>query len=140
MKTTFDIVDELYTLVSTYSLGTSIDAPSGGFYKFQRPDNSTKEDVVINCLPITSETVQYCTANVNVHVPDKAYNIGGKVQHKPDNVRLAELAAAYSFYMEYLMLTSTGYEVTVESQSLIQEPEIKQHYVNIRLRIRVFNN
>ena len=47
-------------------------ALSGGiFVQGERPDNSGKEDVVINNLFLNHEVPQTGTSNVNIHVPDK---------------------------------------------------------------------
>lgn len=47
-------------------------ALSGGIYvQGERPDNSGKEDVVINNLFLNHEVPQTGTSNVNIHVPDK---------------------------------------------------------------------
>ena len=52
-------------------------ALSGGiFVQGERPDNSGKEDVVINNLFLNHEVPQTGTSNVNIHVPDKKERIG----------------------------------------------------------------
>jgi hypothetical protein len=138
MKTTLHVINELYDVVNDYSIGTAYSAISGGVYKLERPDDSEKEDIVINCINITPDTVQYATANINIYVPDLRVNIAGKQQSKPNFRRLSELSEKYSDLLEYLVLEVM--EVTVESQSTFKERETNQHYLNFRLKIRVFNN
>ena len=66
-------------------------ALSGGiFVQGERPDNSGKEDVVINNLFLNHEVPQTGTSNVNIHVPDKKERIGRTEQFKAHRERIRE--------------------------------------------------
>lgn len=125
MKTTFNFIDIIYTAVAGLSV-------SGAVYKQQRPLGSKLEDVVINALPVTADQVQSGFVNVNIYVPDFSVNIGGQVQFQPNLSRLRKLAA------EATTLLKEGYADTygfwIVNQTTIQEPDINQHYINIRIQ------
>lgn len=128
MKTTLDIEDILWTFLNSSSLKGSV---NGGVYKRRRPTGSTKEDVVINCLPVNNLQVQSAVANVNIHVPNKVQNISGIEDSYPDHARLKALGnIAVSLLVDQW---NTGYNFDVQQQNVFEDEDGKSHYVNIRL-------
>lgn len=129
MKTTLDIEDILWTFLDSSSLKTSV---NGGVYKKKRPAGSTKEDVVINCLPVNNLQIQSAVANVNIHVPNKVQNISGiQDDSQPDHARLKELGnAAVSLLVDQW---NNDYTFDVQQQNVFEDEDGKSHYVNIRL-------
>lgn len=130
MKTSFDIDKIVYDLLSCSTVKGAI---SGGIY-FQddRPDNSSKEDIVINTIAITQDFLpQIATSNVNIYVADKPRRIEGQEQIKPNHRRLSELT---KMVVEILRASRIeGLKLIVENQSILQEASIKQHFCNIRI-------
>ena len=49
--------------------GGAKDAINGAIYKDKRPSGSTKEDIVINSLPMTNGFMQNGVFNINIYVP-----------------------------------------------------------------------
>ncbi len=130
MITTFDLTDIIYQKIKNSSLASSI---TGKIYKDQeRPLNSTTEDVVINTLGINNLQLQQSVVNVNVFVPNLAQNYGElQNQAMPNFPRLKALAA---IAITALKNTWSGdYNFDVQQQLLIQDPDTKDHYINIRL-------
>ena len=130
MKQIFDTDTVLFqTLKSDASLTSQL---SGGIYIRQRPDNSVNEDIVINTIALSQEFApQIGTSNINIHVADKTVNIGGVQQKVADLSRLKTLS---SLVLEKIRGTVIkGLSMSIEPQNLIREPEINQHYVNIRI-------
>ena len=130
MKQTYDI--ESIVFKALRSNQTLVNELNGGVYLGQRPVNSDKEDVVINTIALTQEfKPQLGTSNINIHVADKVVTIGGAQQKVEDRVRLKQLSE--------LVLTTIragivkGMKMVVENQSTLKEPEISQHFVNIRI-------
>ena len=130
MKQTYDI--ESIVFKALRSNQTLVNELNGGVYLGQRPVNSDKEDVVINTIALTQEfKPQLGTSNINIHVADKVVTIGGAQQKMEDRVRLKQLSE--------LVLTTIragivkGMKMVVENQSTLKEPEISQHFVNIRI-------
>ena len=130
MKQTYDIESIVYQALRSNQ--TLVNELNGGVYLGQRPVNSEKEDVVINTIALTQEfKPQLGTSNINIHVADKVVTIGGAQQKVEDRVRLKQLSE--------LVLTTIragivkGMKMVVENQSTLKEPEISQHFVNIRI-------
>lgn len=132
MRTTLDIVDILYQVINQSVLKTSV---NGNVYKFSRPVNSGKEDIVINSLPITGGQLQEGFVNVNIHVPNLSLNIGGLQDNtQPDFSRLKSFAAAAVGILQEVWRESGDVNFSIQNQSIFPEPEVNEHYVNIRIR------
>lgn len=131
MKTTFEPLIILYHLF----VGSPVDsAITGGIYQMKRPSGSTLEDVVINSLPISGTQIQQVVANVNLYVPDLKLTLKGKPQQMPDMNRLNELATlAIPLIKEHYQ---GNYQFWLVGQTVIEEPETGQHYVNLRVEFQ----
>ena len=135
MITLFDILDLVYSTLATSPVKTAI---NGGIYKLNRPDDSDKEDIVINVLPVTGDSVQTCIVNVNVHVSDVSLSTESKRQYQPNTVRMKAIAdIAYTFLKQRY---GSDYVLFVEDQAVYQEKEINQHFYNLRIRFRKHNS
>ena len=105
---------------------------SGGIYAGDRPDSSTLEDITINTPAITQDYLpQAGYSNVNVHVADMKVTIGGVQQYKENRGRLKTIAGLVIQALKAAKIE--GLTLTVGMQSTVPEPEIQQHYVNIRI-------
>jgi hypothetical protein len=122
-KTTDYIVGVVYGLLG------SITKPK---YLFTKPSASAAaEYVVINSLPINSDVMQKCYVNVNYHVKDISEGI-------PD---LVKLSAGSALVMAALKAVSTtGYLIDFESQEVIREDALSEHYTNLRFSVKFINN
>ena len=107
-------------------------ALSGGIYTLgERPDDSEKEDIVINCLALTHEVPQSGTSNVNIHVPDQVLRIGGKQQRKANRERIRTLT---ELVLKTLKAANVeGLSFWVDSEHVIKEEPAKEHYNNLRV-------
>lgn len=130
MKTTFDTDTILYRLLKDSPVKNAL---SGSIYVGDdRPDDSQDEDIVVNSLELTQEHLpQVGTGNVNIFVPDVPVTIAGKPQTKANRIRLKALSELVmqtlrDARIEGLKLIPTG-------QSTLAEPDVKQHFVNIRV-------
>lgn len=130
MKQIFDTDTILFqTLKNDSTIASQL---TGGVYIRQRPDNSVKEDIVVNTIALSQEYVpQIGTSNINIHVADKTVNIGGVQQKVADLVRLKTLSGLVLDKIRTVVVQ--GLTMTIEPQNLIKEDEINQHYVNIRI-------
>ena len=129
MKQLFDTDIILFTILQK---SKDILGISGGIYVGQRPDNSTQEDIVINTITLTQEYLpQVGTSNVNVYVSDKSQSINGVQMKLQDRTRLRAIS---SNVLEVLRAAKIeGLIYRIESQAVIREPEIFQHFCNIRI-------
>ena len=130
MKQIFDTDTILFqTLKNDSAIASQL---TGGVYIRQRPDNSVKEDIVVNTIALSQEYApQIGTSNINIHVSDKTVNIGGVQQKVADLVRLKTLSGLVLDKIRTVVVQ--GLTMTIEPQNLIKEDEISQHYVNIRI-------
>lgn len=107
-------------------------ALSGGIYvQGERPDNSGKEDVVINNLLLNHEVPQTGTSNVNIHVPDKKVSIDGKEQFKADRERIRELTAIVLSVLKSANISGLTFRIVTET--VTKESDISEHYNNLRI-------
>lgn len=130
MRSTLKAVDILYQILKLTSSITS--AISGKVYKDRRPDNSDKEDIVVNSLPINFEQVQQAVLNVNIHVPNLKLNINGVQDNsQPDRVRLDTITD--------LVMTAvkdhvgSDYWFFIQQQNVFPSENFMEHYSNIRI-------
>ena len=130
MKQTYDTDSILYVILKESTSITSV--ITGGVYPGSRPDNSIKEDVVVNTIALTQDSLpQIGTSNVNIHVADVTVTIDS-VQQKVEN--RSRLKALTALVLDALRdATITGLAIVVETQTTIEEADVSQHYVNIRI-------
>ena len=130
MKQTFDTDSILFGLLKNDP--TIVAAISGGIYAGQRPLNSEKEDIVINTITISQDYhPQIGTSNVNIHVPDMTVKIDGVDQQVEDRNRLKTISQLVLAKLRTANIQ--GLKYLVESQTILNEPEIRQHFSNIRI-------
>jgi hypothetical protein len=131
MKQTFDTDNYLYGVLKASTV--LVAALTGGIYVMgERPDDSIKEDVVINTIDLTQNYVpQLGTSNVNIHVSDIDVTIGGKQQKKANRARMQSLTTTVLSVLSAAKIEGLKYIVT--NQTTIKEPEMSQHFVNLRI-------
>lgn len=130
MKLTYDTDAILYKVLKDTS--SVVNGISGSIYPGERPDNSTREDITIGTITLTQDhSHQRGVSNINIHVSDLDVQIAGARQKKTDTKRLKAITE--------LVLTALraarveGLKFTTENQSEFNNPEIFQHYVNLRI-------
>lgn len=130
MKTTFDLNAILFKCLNTNAAFKS--ALTGGVYTSERPDDSEKEDAVINTLTVTREhSPQRGRSNVNIFVPDIKVQVGGKEQRKPAETRMKTLADLAIAALEGER--KVGLSLYISNMGVMDEPDIHQHFVNLRV-------
>ena len=127
MKTPFDTNEILMGLLMG---NTSI---KGGYYhEGDRPDNSTDEDIVVNTIDLSVDTLpQIGTSNVNIYVSDTPKKIKGKMMVMPNRTRLKQLANEVAAIIRDARIPRI--KAVSGTTSIIDEPNTKQHFVNIRV-------
>lgn len=130
LKTTFDTDAILFSLLKNSPVKNAI---NGNIYVGDdRPADSKDEDIVVNTIYLTADfRPQIGTSNVNIYVPDVDVQIGNRKQKKSNRVRLKALSEKT---IDTLRNTAVaGLLLTVESQNILAEPGIDQHFANIRI-------
>lgn len=128
MKTSF----ELDRIIRDLLVRSQVAINGGIYYQNDRPDGSMKEDIVVNTIATTQESLpQLATSNINIYVADIRLKIDGVEQLKPNRVRLEELTKSV---LETLRRARVeGLLLSAEGQAILQESSVGQHYSNIRI-------
>lgn len=130
MKTSFDTDAILYRILKDSPAKEAINGDI--YYTGDRPDDSDKEDIEINSLPLTQDFLpQLGRSNVNIHVPDAVIRIDGKDQKKANRTRLKSLAEMAITSIREANIE--GLKAIVKTQTVLPEPDINQHFVNIAI-------
>ena len=129
MKTSFDTDDTLYTILRlNVELKNMV---TGGIYKTERPDSSEMEDIVVNTITVTQELPQQGASNVNIYVPDLTIKVAGKPQRKADTERLRMITNKVITVLADASVEGLMFWVT--NQSVMKEPEVFQHFSNLKI-------
>lgn len=126
-----DTDDILFKIVSEAVTSGKVVINGGVFTQGERPDDSEAEDIVINTITVTHDKPQTGTSNVNIYAKDLKLRIKGKEQRKADRERLRTIGNALVAYLDEQNIADLEY--WIESDIVIKELEVNQHYRNIRI-------
>ena len=126
-----DTDDILFRIVSEAVTSGKVVINGGVFTQGERPDDSEAEDIVINTITVTHDKPQTGTSNVNIYAKDLKLRIKGKEQRKADRERLRTIGDALVAYLDAQNIADLEY--WIESDIVIKELEVNQHYRNIRI-------
>lgn len=130
MKTTFDTDTILFQILKASA--PLVATISGGIYSGERPDNSILEDIVASTLTLTQDVLpQQGVSNVNIHVADIDVVIAGRSQKKANTVRLKLITGLVLNALRAARVE--GLSIVVKGQTEFNDPDISQHYVNIKV-------
>lgn len=110
--------------------GEALNITGGIYTNGERPDNSGKEDIVINNISFEHSTPKRGISNVNIHVPDLLVKIEGIEQYKTDRLRLEELSQNVLAIIESTVIN--GVSLYCDSSQIFAENNIYEHYINLR--------
>lgn len=83
LKNDIEMQEDIYNLLHNTELPSII---SGGIYKFARPMDSSKEDIVIGTLFINAKQLQIGVFNINIYVP----NLPAEISENPSALDTAQ--------------------------------------------------
>lgn len=126
-----DTDDILFKIVSEAVTSGKVVINGGVFTQGERPDDSEAEDIVINTITVTHDKPQTGTSNVNIYAKDLKLRIKDKEQRKADRERLRTIGNALVAYLDTQNIADLEY--WIESDIVIKELEVNQHYRNIRI-------
>lgn len=126
-----DTDDILFKIVSEAVTSGKVVINGGVFTQGERPDDSEAEDIVINTITVTHDKPQTGTSNVNIYAKDLKLRIKGKEQRKADREHLRTIGDALVAYLDAQNIADLEY--WIESDIVIKELEVNQHYRNIRI-------
>lgn len=127
MYDVFDANELLFKALNSDEVKSSI---NGKLYNDSRPINSLKEDIVVNTITITTVfKPQLATSNINIYVPD--------VEGVKNLRRLKEISRVVRKVFEEHQFI--GKSVYISNLGIIQEENRKEHYVNLRIQWRIYD-
>lgn len=126
-----DTDDILFKIASEAVTSGKVVINGGVFTQGERPDDSEAEDIVITTITVTHDKPQTGTSNVNIYAKDLKLRIKGKEQRKADRERLRTIGDALVAYLDAQNIADLEY--WIESDIVIKELEVNQHYRNIRI-------
>jgi hypothetical protein len=136
MKTTIHLVDDMYELLNISAVHNSM--ISGDVFAGSRPVDHRSEAVSINCLPVTGDQLQKAVVNVNIHVPNLELTINGQPDNsQPNRVRLKIISDIVLPLLKDAVINNTVTQV--EGINLIEDTELHEHYLNIRVKTNSIN-
>ena len=132
MKTVLDQSDAIYRLLNVPAVTSAI---TGKVYSDARPLDSDLEDIVIKSLTLGEGTRQFGVALVNIHVKDiEIAGVPGKLANK---TRLKAISRIVVPLIEET--DGDDFVLWIESSSTVPEPEVDQHFLQLRLEVRMYN-
>jgi len=129
MKTTFDAIDIIYSVINNSSLKTAV---NGTINKLKRQTGSTKEDIVINSIAFNDTNLQEGVFNVNIYVPNITINSSSL----PNTVRLKALSEEAKELFEEV--SGSNYNIWLSEQFIHEDVSTSFYYINLRLKLRFF--
>lgn len=136
MKTVIDLVDDMYVLLNVGPVQSIM--LSGDVFPDGRPAGHVNECIVINSLPITGRQLQTAVANVNIHVPNLKLTINGQPDNsQPDRKRLKIISDVVIPLIKDAIINNTVTEI--QNITLIQEQNLNEHFLNIRVGTNSIN-
>lgn len=140
MISSFGAVNNLFSHIAIISeFKSGLTKISGGIYKYQRPMNSDKEDIVINSLPMNNEDIQEGILNVNIYVPNLSIDQNGVIDNSmPDTARLKTLCEIAIQNLKEVWAEDGEYNFELQQENLYQDDN-NQHYINLRVMFRNVN-
>ncbi len=135
--TTIQAVEIVYQHLLGSVLFTDAKKPTGNLYRYQRPDGSGAEDVVVNSIMLNRRSVQEGVLNVNLFVPNKVLQLAtGTDRSQPNHKRLSEISELANTVLNEVW--GTGYMFEVQQDNMIPD-ENNQHFLNFRLNFKALN-
>ncbi len=129
---TIDTDDILYSLIRR-AVDTKAVKINGDVYpEGDRPEDSQKEDIVINTIALTHDKPQDGTSNVNIYVADLRVKVHGKEQRAANRDRLQAIGDDLVSFIEDQNLAD--FEMWIESDTLLKDESARQHYRNLRIK------
>jgi len=126
----YDIFDANELLFKALNIDEVKSVIKGKLYNDSRPINSLNEDIVVNTITITTVfKPQLATSNINIYVPD--------IEGIKNSRRLKEISRVVRKVFEEHQFI--GKSVYISDLGIIQEQNEKEHYVNLRIQWRIYD-
>jgi len=133
LKTLTDIIEKIYPIIGVSAVRTTLNG--GGVYRYSKPNNSQKQDVVILGLPITNDedpVTQSSTIIVNCFALNYANGM-------PNDVTITTTIDAVITALEaYSNSTTEYFEFVIQNQSIFKDiDDPAMSYGSMRIRCTI---
>ena len=130
MKTGNQSVDDVFSLLDVPLLKGLID---GDIYKYHKPLNSKRTNVIVNSLTLNTQPLQEGIVNVNIHAPNlKPVTTDGVPDSGfPDSVKLGSLALVATSLLDTQFKDNFHTDIDT-APSMLQDSD-GSWYINIRV-------
>lgn len=127
----YDIFDANELLFKALNIDEVKSAIKGKLYNDSRPINSLNEDIVVNTITITTVfKPQLATSNINIYVPDLELGVKNSRRLKEISRVVRKVFENHQFIRKSVYISDLG---------IIQEQNGKEHYVNLRIQWRIYD-
>lgn len=134
-KTGKQVQSDVLALLKSSALPSMI---SGGVYRNgYRPRDSKQEDAIVIFTTGLPTEIQMGVVTVNIYVPDIAPFANGVLVE--DGQRCEELERAAAVWVDSLTCAVSNYKFKLQQTIYTEEePDIKQHFIVVKLRYEYF--
>lgn len=135
MKDAFDVMTDVRSLINVPAFSSLI---TGGIWPNNRPNNSTKIDVVVGVASVSNTQIQRAYGNVNIYVPTISTPDGkGGQQQTPDYAKMNALCKAAIPLLD--VQYKQTFELEVDQAGSIFQDTDGSWFINIPYNYRSYN-
>lgn len=136
MKTVFDVIDFLFTIITESELQGAI---TGNIYKVKEPQGSTLENIVVGCTaPIGQQQIN-ALGIVNIYVPPIPIKTNGQnMQYQPNIDRMRDLLQIATDVLADNIDSQNFQRAYINSGGIMEDSDGK-FFINIRINYLGFN-
>ncbi len=129
-KTSLEMVDDVFALVDVAALKSAI---TGNIYKYHKPLNSKKINVVVDALTLDTQPWQSGVVNVNIHAANlpSVTTEGVSDPNFPNSVLLSNLAKIAVGLLDEVY--KEGFHTSIETAPALLQDADNTWYINIRV-------
>nr|DAV81750.1 MAG TPA: hypothetical protein [Caudoviricetes sp.] len=139
MKSDIDIKDDVYNIISSSNLKTTV---TGSLCKRGRPfygtDKTGKEDICISVIANQTSQIQEAFVNVNIYVQDQAIAKNGNTRKEENTARLRELCQLSFSIFE--AVHGPDFRLSMNEQRVIACEGTSEHIINNKLLYQTIND
>ena len=133
-RTAGEIEADVFAMLTDSALK---DVIGGGIYRSgMRPLDAKTEDAVVVFLAGDAEQVQTGKINVNVYVPD--INIGNRGVWVKNTARCTQIEGILRDWTEAMAHAGRYWFAAESAVKTFEAADIKQHFVNLKLKFKYF--
>lgn len=127
----YDIFDANELLINVIDVQELTSLINGSICNDGRPLNSLKQDIVVNTITITQKfKPQIATSNINIYTQDLSNGSKNISKMKQISRKVIEILNRTQLH---------GKSITIEDQGILQEANLKEHYLNLRIKWRIYD-